>query len=89
MKRRMFVMSSLAPIALAACGGDDDVAPTPTPAPTGVRGAALDALTRAAKHMDENVSFRGGYVWQYLPDLSVSWGEMEAKRSMCLSLIHI
>jgi len=84
MKRRMFVMSSLAPIALAACGGDDDVTPAPTPpAETGVRASALDALKRAAEHMDENVSYRGGYVWQYLPDLSVSWGEMEAKRSMC------
>lgn len=85
MKRRMFVMSSLAPIALAACGGDDDdVTPAPAPpAETGVRASALDALKRAAEHMDENVSYRGGYVWQYLPDLSVSWGEMEAKRSMC------
>jgi hypothetical protein len=40
-------------------------------------------MKRAAQHMDQNVSYRGGYVWQYLPDLSVSWGEMEAKRSMC------
>ena len=41
------------------------------------------ALRRAVRFMDEQVSFRGGYVWAYLPDLSVSWGEMEAKRSMC------
>ncbi|KQV99771.1 pectate lyase [Rhizobacter sp. Root1221] len=83
MKRRMFVMSSLAPIALAACGGGDDDVAQPDPSTTGTRGAALDALKRAAEHMDQNVSYRGGYVWQYLPDLSVSWGEMEAKRSMC------
>ena len=84
MKRRMFVMSGLAPIALAACGGDDDApAPAPGPGPTGVQATALDAMERAARHMDEVVSYRGGYVWQYLPDLSKSWGEMEAKRSMC------
>jgi hypothetical protein len=33
--------------------------------------------------MDGTVSYRGGYVWNYLPDLSVTWGEMEAKRTMC------
>ena len=81
MKRRMFVMSGLAPIALAACGGGDD--DTPPPPDTGPRATAVDAMKRAAQHMDQNVSYRGGYVWQYLPDLSVSWGEMEAKRSMC------
>lgn len=83
MKRRMFVLSGLTPIALAACGGSDDGVATPDPGATGTRGAALDAMRRAARHMDEQVSYRGGYVWQYLPDLSVSWGEMEAKRSMC------
>ena len=83
MKRRMFVLSGLTPIALAACGGSDDDVATPDPGATGTRGAVLDAMRRAARHMDEQVSFRGGYVWQYLPDLSVSWGEMEAKRSMC------
>src|SRR3954467_10348594 len=82
MKRRMFVMSGLAPIALAACGGGDDD-DTPPPPNTGPRASAVDAMKRAAQHMDQNVSYRGGYVWQYLPDLSVSWGEMEAKRSMC------
>ena len=83
MKRRMFVMSSLAPAALTACGGgaDEPEALTETaeraeastfketPAPTGTQGAALDAMKRAAKFMNETVSYRGGYVWQYLPDL--------------------
>lgn len=102
MKRRMFVLSGMAPVALTACGGgaDDPQAttetaaaadraqalhaqPTPTPPPTGTQGAALDAMKRAARFMNETVSYRGGYVWQYLPDLSVTWGEMQAKRTMC------
>ncbi|GAA3809145.1 pectate lyase [Sphaerisporangium flaviroseum] len=33
--------------------------------------------------MDRHLSYRGGYVWNYLPDLSVTWGEMAAKRTMC------
>src|SRR5688572_29161099 len=41
------------------------------------------AMRRAARYMDEHVSYRGGYVWAYLPDFSVTWGEMEAKRTMC------
>lgn len=77
-KRRSLLLSScLAPLAVAGCGGDDDSPPTDTTS------LAKDAMKRAADYMDETVSFRGGYVWQYLPDLSVSWGEMEAKRSMC------
>ena len=100
MKRRMFVVSGIAPVALTACGGgaDDPQAVTetaeaadraealkakPAPAPTGTQGAALEAMKRAARFMNETVSYRGGYVWQYLPDLSMTWGEMEAKRTMC------
>lgn len=45
--------------------------------------AARKALRRAARFMDHEVSYRGGYVWAYLPDLSTSWGEMQAKRTMC------
>ncbi|KAA9166140.1 pectate lyase [Amycolatopsis acidicola] len=44
---------------------------------------AAGALRRAAVFLDQQVAYRGGYVWNYLPDLSVTWGEMEAKRSMC------
>jgi len=44
---------------------------------------ALDALKRAAVYMDEEVSYRGGYVWSYSPDLTQTFGEMEAKRTMC------
>ena len=80
MKRRSLLLSScLTPLALAACGSDDD----DPAAPQDAVALAKDAMKRAATYMDETVSFRGGYVWQYLPDLSLSWGEMEAKRSMC------
>ena len=87
LKRRSFVLSSLAPVALAACGGSDDDTTTPTDPGTGsgtdAVAQARDAMKRAAVYMDQTVSYRGGYVWQYLPDLSITWGEMEAKRSMC------
>ena len=76
MKRRDFVLATLSPIALAACGGG------------GGDGSSSDntvrqAMRRAAVYMDETVSYRGGYVWAYAPDLATSWGEMEARRTMC------
>lgn len=80
MQRRQFALAALSPMALAACGGgDDDGAPaTPT-----LQQTAVDALQRAATYMDEVVSYRGGYVWSYSPDLTQTFGEMEAKRTMC------
>ncbi|MFD8192082.1 hypothetical protein [Streptomyces wuyuanensis] len=33
--------------------------------------------------MDEHVSHRGAYVWSCLPDLPLTWGEMEARCTMC------
>lgn len=78
MQRRQFVLSTLVAPALAACTGNDD-----PPPPVTLRAQAIDALRRAVRYMDEEVSYRGGYVWQYLPDLSKSWGEMQAKRTMC------
>lgn len=87
LKRRSFMLSTLAPAALAACGGSDDDTPAnPNPdtgSGTDAVAQARDAMKRAAVYMDQTVSYRGGYVWQYLPDLSITWGEMEAKRSMC------
>lgn len=53
------------------------------PATGSAREKAIDAMRRAAAHMDQNVSYKGGYVWAYLPDLTSTWGEMEAKRTMC------
>ena len=39
-------------------------------------------MKRATKFMAERVSYRGGYVWSYLPDMSRRWGEMEAYPTM-------
>lgn len=94
MKRRTFVMSGFAPVVLAACGGGSDALSVASETAAEVPGAGLGhlegtvrdavvAMRRAVQHMDENVSYQGGYVWDYLPDLSRTWGEMEAKRTMC------
>jgi hypothetical protein len=82
MQRRTFLGATLSPVALAACGGGDDNPPAPPPPPT-AQGIAIDALKRAVTYMDEEVSYRGGYVWSYSPDLTQTFGEMEAKRTMC------
>jgi hypothetical protein len=42
----------------------------------------LDAMKRATTFMTEKVSYKGGYVWSYLPDFSRTWGELEARRTM-------
>ncbi|MDM0075593.1 pectate lyase [Variovorax sp. J2P1-59] len=88
MKRRQFAISVLSPVALAACGGGGDhvflppaAAPAPAPAP-GPQAPALVALKSATSYMDEVVSYKGGYVWSYSPDLTQTFGEMEAKRTM-------
>ena len=74
MKRRDFTLSALAPLLLSACGGgSDDPAPTFPPGP---KADAADALKRATHYMDDTVSYQGGYVWSYSPDLSQTFGEM-------------
>ncbi len=42
----------------------------------------LDAMKQATHYMMDVASYRGGFVWNYLPDMSRTWGEMEAKRTM-------
>jgi hypothetical protein len=75
MKRRDFVVSSLSsPLLLSGWGAH---AKSATPSP------ATAALKQAAAYMDKVVSFRGGYVWSYSPDLTQTFGEMEAYRTMC------
>jgi Pectic acid lyase len=75
MKRRDFVLSTLSsPLLFSGW---------PAQAVTATQSAALSALKQAAVYMDEVVSFRGGYVWSYAPDLSQQFGEMEAYRTMC------
>ena len=40
------------------------------------------AMMKATRFMVEKVSNRGGYLWNYSPDFSRCWGELEAKPSM-------
>jgi PelA/Pel-15E family pectate lyase len=49
-------------------------------APAGKDVAA--AMRRATQFMVEKVAYRGGYLWNYLPDFSRRWGEMEARETM-------
>jgi PelA/Pel-15E family pectate lyase len=39
-------------------------------------------MRRATTFMVERVATQGGYVWNYLPDLTRRWGEMEAEPGM-------
>ena len=83
MRRREFAWAALSPLTLAACGGDnDDPVPAPAPAAPTLKDNALASVKSAAVHMDEVVSYKGGYVWSYSPDLTQTFGEMEAKRTM-------
>jgi len=55
--------------------------------PVAGRDKATDTKVRqtmmtATRFMMDKVSYQGGFVWQYLPDFSRSWGELEARRSM-------
>ena len=46
-----------------------------TPTPEQIRAT----MKRATRFMVEEVSTEGGYVWNYLPDRSRRWGELEAR----------
>jgi len=76
MNRRDFMLSTLSSSLLMSSSWS-------ALAQTDTRTAALVALKQAATYMDEVVSYRGGYVWSYAPDLSQQFGEMEAYRTMC------
>lgn len=40
------------------------------------------AMKKATDFMMNTVSTRGGFVWQYLADLSNQWGEVPARKTM-------
>ena len=42
----------------------------------------LKTMKTATQFMMDKVSYNGGFVWNYLPDMSRSWGELEAKRTL-------
>ncbi len=57
-------------------------AAAPTVAAPVADGARLrEAMVRASRHMLEQVSHQGGYVWQTLLDGGRRWGELEAYRT--------
>lgn len=43
---------------------------------------AEQTMLNATRFMVEEVSTNGGYLWNYLPDMSRRWGEMEAYETM-------
>lgn len=55
---------------------------TPSQAVPPSRAQVLDTMKRATAFMQDKVSYKGGYVWAYLPDLSRRWGELEATPTM-------
>lgn len=44
--------------------------------------AVRSAMRKATEFMVEKVSYNGGYLWNYSPDFSRQWGELEAKPTM-------
>ena len=65
-----------AAVALSTAG---PVAQTPREAS---RDDIVAAMKRATTFMTDKLAYKGGYVWNYLPDLSRRWGEMEARETM-------
>ena len=49
---------------------------------TSLTDEVLRTMKKATQFMVDKVSNNGGYVWNYTPDLSRQWGEMEAKSTM-------
>lgn len=82
MSRRTFARLAAAPAVGALVGlrpGSASAASRPSAHPAGSRTDsgrtdAARAMRRAAAFTDEHVSYRGAYVWSYLPDLSTTWG---------------
>ena len=60
----------------AACAGAARAQAPPS------REVILAAMKRATTFMLEKVAYRGGYVWNYLPDMTRRWGELEARPTM-------
>ncbi len=45
-------------------------------------GRVREAMKEATRFMVEEVSHQGGFLWEYLPDRSRQWGEIEARSTM-------
>lgn len=44
--------------------------------------AIKQTMHRATQYMMDVASYKGGFVWNYLPDYSREWGELETERTM-------
>lgn len=65
--KRLTIYLALLLVALSARAGDQE---------------ARQAMRRATQYMMDVASYKGGFVWNYLPDYSRQWGELEAWRTM-------
>ena len=72
MTPRKWLLCSFAVLCTSSFGAE-----TPAP-PTEVEAS----MRRATQFMVDKVAYRGGYLWNYLPDMSRRWGEMEARETM-------
>jgi len=72
----MVLTATITLVTAGAARAQSATAPPPT------RAAALDAMKRATTFMIEKVGYKGGFVWNYLPDFSRRWGELEARETM-------
>ncbi len=68
---------SLAAALLAGAGSVTATLHQSTASPP--RNQVLEVMKRATRFMVEEVSTNGGYLWNYLPDRSRRWGELEAR----------
>ena len=65
--KRLTLYVAIFLVALSAKAGDKEVEQT---------------MRRATQYMMDVASYKGGFVWNYLPDYSRQWGELEAWRTM-------
>ena len=77
LSRRALIASAAATAISAAFTGPGLTQAVPAPTSPG-REATLATMKRASRFMTDEASVGGGYVWQYLPDFSRRWGELEA-----------
>lgn len=67
MRKRIFFLAALLLCTLGSKADEGDV---------------KNAMRRATQYMMDVVAYQDGFVWNYLPDFSRQWGELEAKRTM-------
>lgn len=67
MTKRLAIFFALSLLSLSIKSTDDE---------------ARQVMRRATQYMMDVASYKGGFVWNYLPDFSRQWGELEASRTM-------